>query len=269
MERGFSIGNLDITASPPFFILGPCVVEGRSKTVEIARRIRELADSLDLTVIFKASFDKANRSSLSSYRGPGMREGLDILKEVREETGLPVISDVHEPAQTEVAAKVLDALQIPAFLCRQTDLLLAAGDTGLPVNVKKGQFMAPGDMARVVEKIHSTGNRRVMLTERGTFFGYHDLAVDFRSIPIMKSLEVPVIIDATHAVQRPAAGSVSGGRPEFIPHIAAAGVVCGADGVFLEVHPRPEEALSDGANSLPLGDLRKLLIRLRKLHGVK
>jgi len=268
MERGFSIGNLDIAATPPFFILGPCVIEGRSETVEIARRIREIADSLDLPVVFKASFDKANRSSLVSYRGPGLHKGLDILREVREETGLPVISDIHEPAQAEAAAKVLDALQIPAFLSRQTDLLLAAGDTGLPVNVKKGQFMAAGDMARVVEKIHSTGNRRVMLTERGTFFGYHDLVVDFRSIPIMQALEVPVIIDATHAVQRPAQGVVSGGSPEHIPHIAAAGVVCGADGVFLEVHPRPHEALSDGANSLPLSSLRSLLIRLRKLHGV-
>lgn len=268
MQRGFSVGNLDITANPPFFILGPCVIEGRLETIEIARRIRKLADELNLGVIFKASFDKANRSSLTSYRGPGLQKGLEVLRAVREETGLPVISDIHEPAQAESAGKVLDALQIPAFLCRQTDLLLAAGDTGLPVNVKKGQFMAPGDMSRAVEKIHSTGNRRVMLTERGTFFGYHDLVVDFRSIPIMKALEVPVIIDATHAVQRPAEGSVSGGQPQFIPHIAAAGVVCGADGVFLEVHPRPEKALSDGANSLPLDHLRKLLIRLRKLHGV-
>ncbi|MBN1197246.1 MAG: 3-deoxy-8-phosphooctulonate synthase [Candidatus Aminicenantes bacterium] len=268
MQRGFSVGNLDITANPPFFILGPCVIEGRSETIGIARQLRKLADELNLGIVFKASFDKANRSSLASFRGPGLREGLEVLRAVREETGLPVISDVHEPAQAESAGKVLDALQIPAFLCRQTDLLLAAGDTGLPVNVKKGQFMAPGDMARVVEKIHSTGNRRVMLTERGSFFGYHDLVVDFRSIPIMKSLEVPVIIDATHAVQRPAEGNVSGGKPQFIPHIAAAGVVCGADGVFLEVHPRPEKALSDGANSLPLEQLRKLLIRLRKLHGV-
>ncbi|HDP95851.1 MAG TPA: 3-deoxy-8-phosphooctulonate synthase [Candidatus Aminicenantes bacterium] len=268
MQRGFSVGNLDITANPPFFILGPCVIEGRSGTIEIARQIRKLADELDLGVVFKASFDKANRSSLTSFRGPGLREGLEVLRAVREETGLPVISDIHEPAQAESAGKVLDALQIPAFLCRQTDLLLAAGDTGLPVNVKKGQFMAPGDMARVVEKIHSTGNRRVMLTERGSFFGYHDLVVDFRSIPIMKSLEVPVVIDATHAVQRPAEGNVSGGQPQFIPHIAAAGVVCGADGVFLEVHPHPQKALSDGANSLSLKDLGKLLIRLRKLHGV-
>ncbi|MDY0297490.1 MAG: 3-deoxy-8-phosphooctulonate synthase [Acidobacteriota bacterium] len=268
MERGFSIGNLDIAANPPFFILGPCVIEGRSETVDIARRVRKIADDLNLSVVFKASFDKANRSSLNSYRGPGLREGLDILRAVRDETGLPVISDIHEPAQAESAGKVLDALQIPAFLCRQTDLLLAAGDTGLPINVKKGQFMAPGDMARVVEKIHSTGNRRVMLTERGSFFGYHDLVVDFRSIPVMKSFEVPVIIDATHAVQRPAEGRVSGGQPQFIPHIAAAGVVCGADGVFLEVHPHPEKALSDGANSLPLDHLEKLLIRLRKLHGV-
>lgn len=268
MQRGFSVGNLDITANPPFFILGPCVIEGRSETIGIARQIRKLADELNLGVVFKASFDKANRSSLASFRGPGIEEGLEVLRAVREETGLPVISDIHEPAQARSAGKVLDALQIPAFLCRQTDLLLAAGETGLPVNVKKGQFMAPGDMARVVEKIQSTGNRSVMLTERGSFFGYHDLVVDFRSIPIMKSLGVPVVIDATHAVQRPAESNVSGGQPQFIPHIAAAGVVCGADGVFLEVHPRPEKALSDGANSLPFEHLRKLLIRLHKLHGV-
>ncbi len=268
MECGLSIGTIDIAATTPFFILGPCVIEGENETLEIARRLKDLSDSLDLPIIFKASFDKANRSSLASYRGPGLDRGLEILDMVKSETGLPVISDIHTPEQAAPAARVLSALQIPAFLCRQTDLLLAAGETGLPVNVKKGQFMAPEDMGRVVEKIRSTGNNQVLLTERGTTFGYHDLVVDFRSIPIMKALGVPVIMDATHAVQRPAVGPVSGGRPEFIPHLAAAGVVCGANGVFLEVHPRPDQALSDGANSLPLDSLGALLLRLKAYYKV-
>jgi 2-dehydro-3-deoxyphosphooctonate aldolase (KDO 8-P synthase) len=268
----FKIGNIEIGAHKEglFFILGPCVIEDESLTLELAHQLKEITHDLQIPFIFKASFDKANRSSISSYRGPGLQEGLRILQRVKEELEVPVLSDIHESRQAEPAAEVLSALQVPAFLCRQTDLLVAAGKTGLPINVKKGQFMAPEDMSLVVEKIKSTGNSKILLTERGTFFGYRNLVVDFRNIPIMKrETGLPVVMDVTHSVQRPtAADGITGGNPEFIPMLASCGVVAGAAGIFMEVHPEPEKALSDGKNSLHIKKLKPLLIRLKKLYNI-
>ncbi len=265
----FNIDDVKIREDRLFFILGPCVIENEKITLEIAEKVREIAHEIDITVIFKASFDKANRSSLKSFRGPGIDKGLKILKRVKNEFKLPVLSDIHEPWQAEVVSEVLSVIQIPAFLCRQTDLLLAAGKTDLVINVKKGQFMSPEDMFLVKDKIESTGNKKIMLTERGTFFGYRNLVVDFRNIPIMKKTGLPVIIDATHSVQRPTgSGSVSGGDPQFIPLIASAGVVSGANGVFIEIHPNPSEALSDGSNSMNIKNLKTLLIKLKRLYNI-
>ncbi|UCH96402.1 MAG: 3-deoxy-8-phosphooctulonate synthase [Candidatus Aminicenantes bacterium] len=265
----FKIDHIKIGKEGLFFLLGPCVIEGESFTLNLAEQIKLIAHEVNVPVIFKASFDKANRSSIQSFRGPGLQEGLRILRRVKEELDIPVLSDIHEPWQAEPAAEVLSALQIPAFLCRQTDLLVAVGKTGLPVNVKKGQFMAPEDMALVVKKIKSTGNSRILLTERGTFFGYRNLVVDFRNIPIMKQTGCPVVIDVTHAVQKPTAcEGISGGNPEFIPLIAYSGVVSGANGVFMEVHPNPGAALSDRHNSLPIKKLKPLLIKLKKLYNI-
>jgi 2-dehydro-3-deoxyphosphooctonate aldolase (KDO 8-P synthase) len=269
MSSYFKIDNLEIDDHHPFFILGPCVIENGDKTLRIAESIQKICRQVDVSFIFKASFDKANRSSITSYRGPGLDSGLKILQQIKDELKIPVLSDIHEPWQAEPAGQVLSILQIPAFLCRQTDLLLAAAKTGLPVNIKKGQFMSAEDMILAVEKIKSTGHNDIMLTERGNFFGYRNLVVDYRNIPIMKRAGVPVVLDATHSVQRPtAADGVSGGNPEFIPMIASAGVVAGANGIFLEVHPDPPNALSDGANSLDLKMLEPLLIKLKKLYNI-
>lgn len=261
--------DLEIRSGELFFILGPCVIEGESFTLDLAEQLKQLTSEAEVPFIFKASFDKANRSSIQSYRGPGLEEGLRILKRVRSELKLPVITDIHEPWQAKAAAEAVSMLQVPAFLSRQTDLLVAAGETGLPVNVKKAQFMAPEDMELVKKKIESTGNRRVLLTERGTFFGYRNLVVDFRNIPVMKRTGAPVVMDVTHSVQKPsAAGGVSGGEPEFIPVLASAGVAAGADGVFMEVHPEPSKALSDGTNALHIKNLKPLLIKLKKLYNI-
>ena len=244
-------------------ILGPCVIESEDHAVRMAQSIKRIVYSLGLDFTFKASFDKANRTSLHGYRGPGLQQGIDILEVVKDETGCRVISDIHEPWQAEKAAAVLDIIQIPALLSRQTDLLLAAADTGLPINLKKGQFMAPEDVFYAVEKLLSRGPRTIYLTERGTSFGYHNLVVDMRSIATMRLSGLPVIIDATHAVQKPSAGGgKSAGEPEFIPVIARAAVAAGAEGVFLEVHDDPAHALSDGPNSLRLDALRPLLRQL-------
>ena len=248
-------------------ILGPCVIESADHAVRMAQRIRGACLRLGLDFYFKASFDKANRLSLGSYRGPGIEEGLRILQDVKEETGCRVISDIHEPWQAVPAAEVLDVIQIPALLCRQTDLIVAAAKTGKPLNLKKGQFMAPEDMLGAIGKALSEGNKNLMLTERGTTFGYHDLVVDMRSIPTMRRLGFPVIMDATHAIQQPGGGDGrSSGRPEFIATIARAAVAAGADGVFLEVHDDPEHAKSDGANSLPLKELGPLLAQLVRIR---
>jgi 2-dehydro-3-deoxyphosphooctonate aldolase (KDO 8-P synthase) len=249
-----------------FLIAGPCVIESRDRTFRLARRIKSICAKLDVPFIFKASFDKANRSSIRSFRGPGLDKGLEILAEVKAELGVPVLSDVHETAQVGRAAEVLDVIQIPAFLCRQTDLLLAAARTQKPVNVKKGQFLSPYDMKNAVEKIESQGNRKIILTERGTMLGYNNLVVDIRSIPIMKRWGYPVVIDASHSVQQPGGrGSSSGGDREFIPAIARAATSAGADGVFLEVHDEPKEALSDKENALDIKDLKDLLESLLRI----
>jgi len=252
---------------PLLVIAGTCVIESRESALAHARALAEIAREVGLPLVFKASFDKANRTSIDSFRGPGLAAGLEILAEVKETTGLPVLSDVHEPGQCGPAGDVLDVVQVPAFLCRQTDLLLAAAATGKPVNVKKGQFLAPEDTAPIVEKLRRGGARGILLTERGTTFGYHDLVVDLRGIPRMRSLGVPVVFDATHSVQRPGGlGTATGGQPEFIPVLARAAVVAGADAVFLEVHEDPSRALSDGPNSLPLARVASLLAELRDLH---
>jgi len=246
--------------NPLVFIAGPCVLESSELAFAVAAFLSSLADRLSIPVIFKGSFDKANRSSLRSYRGPGEQEGLKILAEVKSRYGLPVTTDVHEPRQVSPAAKVVDILQIPAFLCRQTDLIVAAGETGLPVNIKKGQFMAPWDMGNAVEKVAATGNRSVFVTERGTSFGYRNLVVDFRGIPAIRTGICPAIFDATHSVQLPGgAGNTSSGERCFITPLARAAVAAGVDGLFLEIHPEPERARSDGPNSLPLRDVEPLV----------
>jgi 2-dehydro-3-deoxyphosphooctonate aldolase (KDO 8-P synthase) len=235
----------------------------------MARNIKDIASRIGIPYIFKASFDKANRSSIESYRGPGLRKGLKILDKIKKELGVPVVSDIHDPSQAGPAAEVLSMLQIPAFLCRQTDLLLAAGATGLPVNIKKGQFMAPWDMGYAALKVQSTGNKSIILTERGVSLGYNNLVCDLRSLAIMRGLGFPVILDVTHSLQLPGGqGTSSGGNSEYIPQLARAGVAFGLDGVFLEVHDNPALALSDGANSLRLDALEPLLIQLRKIHEV-
>jgi len=245
--------------SPPVFIAGPCVLESEAIAFTVAAFLADLGARLSAAVVFKGSFDKANRSAASSYRGPGLEEGLRILGEVKRRFGLPVTTDVHDPAQARAAAGTVDLLQIPAFLCRQTDLLTAAGETGLPVNIKKGQFMAPWDMTNAVEKVTVTGNRNVLVTERGTTFGYNNLVVDFRGLPTIREAICPVVFDATHSVQHPGgAGKASSGERRFAAPLARAAVAAGVDGVFLEVHPDPDRALSDGPNSLPLADVEPL-----------
>ena len=250
-------------------IAGPCVLESRDGAFKIAEMTAEICRRLGLPYIFKASFDKANRSSIDAYRGPGLDKGLEILAAVKEQFGLPVTTDIHTVEQIEAAAAVVDIIQIPAFLCRQTDLLLAAGRSDRVVNIKKGQFMAPGDMRQAVNKVASTGNRRILLTERGTTFGYNNLVVDFRSLPLMAACGCPVVFDATHSVQLPSAqGESSGGDRAMIPILAAAAVAAGADALFMEVHPEPDKALCDGANSLPLAELDTLLQRLVALSKI-
>ena len=253
---------------PLLWIAGPCVIESRELTLSIARELAAMADQLRLPIVFKASFDKANRSSGNSFRGPGLEEGLRTLEEVKRQTGLPVTTDIHECHHAEPAAQVCDLLQIPAFLARQTDLLQAAGRTGRPVNVKKGQFMAPWEMKNVVSKLAEVGNRQALLTERGSTFGYGQLVNDMRAIPWMQDLGCPVIFDATHSVQKPAGkGDRSDGERRMIPYLARAATACGCDGIFLETHPRPDEALSDGPNMVPLAELPRLVaccLRLRQ-----
>lgn len=269
MKTFFKVDDVEISDGRLFLIAGPCVIEDEGLTREIATEAKKITSELDIPYIFKASFDKANRTSYASPRGPGFAKGLPVLARIKEEVGVPVLSDIHEPWQAQQAASVLSVIQIPAFLSRQTDLLVAAARTGLPLNIKKSQMMSPADIALAVGKVTEAGNRRVMLTERGSFFGYNNLVVDFRSIPLMRDGGCPVVMDATHSVQRPSgANGVSGGDPRFIPLMASAGVVAGANGVFLEIHPEPAKALSDGANSLPLKDLRALLVRLQKLYNV-
>ncbi len=265
--RTVRLGGLALGGRSSFFLIaGPCVIESARHTLHLAERLKDVAAELRLPFIFKASFDKANRSRLESYRGPGLERGLEILATVKERLRLPILTDVHELHQVEPVARVADVLQIPAFLCRQTDLVVAAARSGRVVNIKKGQFMAPWDMGGIVAKATDTGNHRLLLTERGASFGYNNLVVDFRSLAIMRSLGYPVVFDLTHSVQRPGAlGDRSGGDPQFIETLGRAGVAAGVDGIFMEVHDRPERALSDGANAFRLRHLSRFLGELRAI----
>jgi 2-dehydro-3-deoxyphosphooctonate aldolase (KDO 8-P synthase) len=267
MENPIAIADFWVGKGDLVMIAGPCVIESAELTLAVARTLKDYARELVLPLIFKSSYDKANRTSLNSFRGPGLAAGLKILARVQDEVGLPVLSDVHQVADVAPAAEVLDVLQIPAFLCRQTDLVMAAAQTGKAVNIKKGQFMAPWDMRPVVDKAFSTGNRQVLLTERGAMFGYNNLVVDFRSLPVLRSLGCPVVLDVTHSVQLPGGqGTCSGGQREYIPLLARAGVAAGVDALFMEVHPDPEHALCDGPNSLPLDQVLPLWRDLKALH---
>lgn len=265
--RSVPVGPISIGSGSLVLIAGPCVIESRDHAGFMARSIREITARVGIPLIFKASFDKANRSSVSSYRGPGMEEGLDILAGIRADLNVPVTTDIHEPSQAAPVARVVDLLQIPAFLCRQTDMLIAAGSTGKPVNIKKGQYMAPWDMDHAVKKVQSTGNEHILLTERGASFGYNNLVCDFRSVGIMRATGRPVVLDVTHSLQLPGGrGDSSGGMSEFIPALARAGVAFGVDALFMEVHDDPEHALSDGPNSLPLDGLEPLLNTLLQIQ---
>jgi len=260
---GYQVGN----GCAPLLIAGPCVLENEESALNIARFMKKTAEDAGFNYIFKASFDKANRTSIKSYRGPGLERGLEVLSIVKHETNVPVISDIHLPDQAGLAASVLDCIQIPAFLCRQTDLLVAAAQTGLPISIKKGQFMAPWDMKHALNKVWESGNKNVLLTERGTSFGYNNLVVDMRSLAIMRSLGAPVIFDATHSVQLPGGGDgCSAGQREFVPLLARAAMAVGVDGLFMEVHPEPENALCDGPNSLYLDQVPPLLKQLQKIR---
>ncbi len=263
----FKIGGVEIGLGAPLFLMaGPCVIESKACCLDIAGKLLAIGLSTDTPIIFKASFDKANRSSLHRFRGPGIDKGLEILAAVRQETGLPVMTDVHEPAQAALAAEVVDCLQVPAFLCRQTDLLCACARTGKPVNVKKGQFLSPGEMQNVVEKIRASGNEKIALTERGTFFGYNRLVSDMTAIEIMKKLGCPVIFDATHSTQQPGGlGDASAGRREMAPILAKAAVAAGANGLFIEVHTDPEKSKSDAACIMPLDWLEELLTVCKRI----
>ncbi len=254
--------------TPFFLVSGPCVIEDEAVTLRIAARLKTLTDNLGIPFTFKASYDKANRTAITSFRGPGLTDGLQVLAKVKETLDVPVLSDVHRIGEVSAAADVLDVIQIPAFLCRQTDLILAVAKTGKPVNVKKGQFLAPWDMVNIVEKIRSVSSVRPMITERGVMFGYNNLVVDFRGIRIMQQTGCPVVFDATHSVQLPGgAGTRSGGQREFAPVLARAAIAAGADGIFLEVHEDPDKALCDGPNSLPLDELPGLLVQLKAIKA--
>jgi len=268
-HRSVSVGSVTVGAGHPLaLIAGPCVIEGEDHLLGVAERLQEICGRVGIPVILKSSYDKANRTSLASFRGPGIKRGLEFLRRVREKTGLPVLTDVHDVSQVTLAAEVVDALQIPAFLCRQTDLLLAAGQSGLAVNVKKGQFLSPGEVPRVVEKVVSTGNHRLLITERGTSFGYNNLVVDMRALPMMRAIGYPVVFDATHSLQLPGGtGVASGGLREYVPHLARAAVAAGCDAIFMEVHPDPDRAPSDGATMWPLGELEALLQSLLRISA--
>ncbi|UCD36246.1 MAG: 3-deoxy-8-phosphooctulonate synthase [Nitrospiraceae bacterium] len=271
METGeVTVGSITIGGRTPLaFIAGPCVIEDELSTLKIAEKLKAVSEALRIPLIFKSSFDKGNRTSVDAFRGPGITRGLKILGRVKEETGLPVISDIHSPHEADEAARVLDILQIPAFLCRQTDIIVSAARTGKPLNVKKGQFLAPGDAINIIDKVLSTGNRNILLTERGVTFGYNNLVVDMRAIPIMRQFGYPVVYDATHSVQLPGGqGASSGGQREFIETLARAAVAAGCDAVFMEVHSDPDRAPCDGPNMLPLERFSILAERLSELHGL-
>ncbi|MBA2379352.1 MAG: 3-deoxy-8-phosphooctulonate synthase [Blastocatellia bacterium] len=265
--HSFQVGDVSFGGGGLSFILGPCVVESVHHALFMAQEINDICKSVGVGFVYKSSFDKANRSSIESFRGEGIEFGLDVLRQVKEELGVPVITDIHEPWQVEKSAEVADILQIPAFLCRQTDLLVEAARSGRAVNVKKGQFLAPWDAKNIVEKLEAAGCEKILLTERGASFGYNNLVVDLRSFPIMRSFGVPVVFDVTHSLQLPGGlGKATGGQAEYIEHFARAGVACGVDAVFMEVHNDPSVAPSDGPNQLPLERLEHLLGKLKDIH---
>lgn len=270
MTREVSIGNVKMGGGNPLVLIaGPCVIENEEATLRHAERLMSICEGLSIPLIFKASYDKANRTSISAFRGPGMDEGLQILAKVKETLGVPVLSDIHSIEQVEPAAQVLDVMQIPAFLCRQTDLVLAAAQTGRVINIKKGQFLAPWDMKNVVGKAASTGNEQLVLTERGVSFGYNNLVTDMRSLPIMRAFGYPVVYDATHSVQLPGGqGTASGGQREFVEYLSRAAVATGIDGIFMEIHENPDKALCDGPNSVKLDDLAVLLSKLKAIDAI-
>jgi 2-dehydro-3-deoxyphosphooctonate aldolase (KDO 8-P synthase) len=269
-QHSFSLGKIRFGGGAPLFLIaGPCVIESEAHATGMAERLEKITSDLGIPFIFKASYDKANRSSLSSYRGPGLAEGLRILGAIKKKVGVPVLTDVHDVSQVGPVADVCDILQIPAFLCRQTDLLEAVGKSGCIANLKKGQFLSPWDIGNAAEKIASTGNHKIILTERGASFGYQNLVVDMRSFPIMRKLGYPVVFDVTHSVQLPGGkGNASGGQPEFIETLARAGAAAGIDGMFLEVHDNPARALSDGANALPLEQFQGLVEKVQHLASL-
>ncbi len=268
--REITLGSLRLGGGNPLFLIaGPCVIESETHARMMAEKIAKIAADAGVPYIFKASYDKANRTSVKAFRGPGAKEGLRILGKIKAELKLPILTDIHDASQAEVAAEVCDVLQIPAFLARQTDLLIAAGKTGRIINIKKAQYLSPWDMGNVAEKVASTGNTKIILTERGASFGYQNLVVDMRSFPVMQKTGYPVVYDVTHSVQLPGGqGNVSGGQPEFIEPLARAGVAAGVDGIFLETHDNPAAALSDGANALPLAQLPALLAKLKELGAM-
>jgi len=270
MTKEIAIDSIKIGAGRPLVLIaGPCVIESEEATLRHAERLLTICNGLSMPLIFKASYDKANRTSIGGFRGPGMKEGLRILAKVKESLGLPVLSDVHSIEQITPAAEVLDVLQIPAFLCRQTDLLIAAAKSGRVINVKKGQFLAPWDMKNVAGKLAASGNDNIILTERGASFGYNNLVVDMRSFPVMRATGYPVVFDATHSVQLPGGqGDSSGGQREFVEYLSRAAVAAGIDGIFMEVHEDPDKALCDGPNSIPLSELAVLLKKLRAIDAV-
>lgn len=272
MTRSFTVGDFKIgNRQPLFLVAGPCVIESERHAMRMAESIAQICSDLKVHYIFKASYDKANRTSVHSFRGPGLKKGLSVLMRIKRSLHLPLLTDIHEISHVGPAAEVCDVLQIPAFLCRQTDLLVAAGKSGRAINIKKGQFVAPWEIRHAVEKVRSAGNEKIMVTERGAMFGYNNLVVDMRSIPIMQEIGYPVVFDATHSVQIPAgAGNASSGQAQFIPHLARAAVAAGIDGIFMEVHDHPEKALSDGPNALHLKLLPGLLKTLLEIsHIVK
>ncbi len=265
--QSFTVDKVTFGSGELSFILGPCVVESAQHALYMAQEISDICKHVGVDFVYKSSFDKANRSSIESFRGQGMEFGLEVLAQVKAEVGVPVITDIHEPWQCEKVAEVADMLQIPAFLCRQTDLLIAAAETGKAVNVKKGQFLAPWDAKNIVDKLREAGCEKILLTERGASFGYNNLVVDLRSFPIMRSFGVPVVFDVTHSLQLPGGlGKATGGHAQYIEDFARAGVACGVDAVFMEVHDDPANAPSDGPNQLPLGRLEKLLTKLKRIH---
>jgi 2-dehydro-3-deoxyphosphooctonate aldolase (KDO 8-P synthase) len=267
VQKEVRVGTIIFGRKPFVFIGGPCVIEGREITLRTAERLREITSDLHIPFVFKSSYDKANRTSVSSFRGPGLKEGLRILKEVKDRTGVPILTDVHSPEEARAAAQVADILQIPALLSRQTDLLVACGKTGQAVNIKKGQFLSPAEIRYAIDKVESTGNNRILVTERGTFFGYNTLVNDFRALPVMRDLGYPVVFDATHSVQMPgAAMGASGGEQEFVFPLARAAVAVGIDAIFMEVHEEPARALCDGANSVKLDGLAAMLASLQRIE---